>query len=119
MGWPGCAPALRDVECRRESAGEAPDDHGRPASVNDLRRILLPTNRAGASSSLKHCNGTLAAVLPARQMVLDIVGDLIADRRQLKQFVLDDRIVGLLGKLPIQGRLVPEIVRPIHAAQCQ
>jgi hypothetical protein len=57
--------------------------------------------------------------LPARQMVLDIIGDLLADRRQLKQLVLDDRIVGLLGKLPIHGRLVPEIVRPIHAAQSQ
>ena len=57
--------------------------------------------------------------LPARQMVLDIIGDLLADRRQLKKLVLDDRIVGLLGKLPIHGRLVPEIVRPIHAAQSQ
>ena len=27
------------------------------------------------------------------------------------------RIIGLLGKLPILGRLVPQIVRPIHAAQ--
>jgi hypothetical protein len=45
----------------------------------------------------------------ARQMVLDIIGDLLADRRQLKHLVLDDRIVGLLGKLPIHGRLVPEI----------
>jgi hypothetical protein len=33
-------------------------------------------------------------------MVLDIIGDLLADRRQLKQLGLDDRIVGLLGKLP-------------------
>ena len=35
-------------------------------------------------------------------------------RRQLKHFILDDRIVGLLGKLPIHHRLVPQIVRPIH-----
>jgi hypothetical protein len=52
-------------------------------------------------------------------MVLDIIGDLLADRRQLKQLVLDDRIVGLLSKLPIHGRLVPEIVGPIHAAPSQ
>jgi hypothetical protein len=52
--------------------------------------------------------------LPARQMVLDIAGDLLADRRQLKQLVLDDRIVGLLGEFPIRGRLVPQIVRPVH-----
>ena len=45
-------------------------------------------------------------------MIFDVVGDLLADRRQLKQFVLDDRIVGPLGKVPIHGRLVPEIVRP-------
>jgi hypothetical protein len=47
-------------------------------------------------------------------MVLYIIGDLLADRRQLKHLVLDDRIVGLLGKLPIHGRLIPKIIRPIH-----
>src|ERR1700682_4464937 len=31
---------------------------------------------------------------------------LLADGRQFKHLVLDDRIVGLLGKLPIHGRLV-------------
>jgi len=36
-------------------------------------------------------------------MILDIIGDLLADRRQVKQLVLDDRIVGLLGKFPIRG----------------
>jgi hypothetical protein len=39
-------------------------------------------------------------------MVLDAIGDLLADRRQLKVF-LDDRIVRLLGKLPIRGRVAP------------
>jgi hypothetical protein len=48
----------------------------------------------------------LAAVLSARQMILDIVGYLLADGRQLKHLILDDRIVGLLGKLPIHHRLV-------------
>jgi hypothetical protein len=66
--------------------------------------------------SIKAAN---VGVLPARQMIFDVIGDLLADRRQLKQFVLDDRIVGPLGKVPIHGRLVPEIVRPIHAAQSQ
>ena len=55
-----------------------------------------------------------AGDLPACQMIFDIVGDLLADGRQLKQLVLDDRIVGLLGTLPVHGRLIPEIVRPIH-----
>ena len=45
--------------------------------------------------------------LPTGQMILDIVGDLLADQRQLKHLVLDDRIVGPLGQLPIHHRLVP------------
>jgi hypothetical protein len=56
-------------------------------------------------------------VFPARQMIFDIVGGLLAERRQLKQLVLDDRIVGLLGKDPIQGRLAPHTVRPIMHAE--
>jgi hypothetical protein len=49
----------------------------------------------------------LAAVLSARQMILDIIGYLLADGRQLKHLILDDRIVGTLGKLPTHHRLVP------------
>jgi hypothetical protein len=45
--------------------------------------------------------------LPARQMILDIIGYLLADGRQLKHLIFDDRIVGLIGKLPILRRLVP------------
>ena len=45
--------------------------------------------------------------LPACQMVLDTIGDLLADRRQLKQVFFDDRMVRLLGKFPIRGRLAP------------
>jgi hypothetical protein len=40
-------------------------------------------------------------------MILDVVGDLLAVRRQLKQISFDDRIVRLLGKFPIRGRLAP------------
>jgi hypothetical protein len=49
----------------------------------------------------------LAAVLSARQMILDIIGYFLANGRHL---IFDDRIVGLLGKLPIHHRLVPQIV---------
>jgi hypothetical protein len=49
----------------------------------------------------------LAAVLSARQMILDIIGYLLAYRRQLKHLVFDNRIVGLFGKFPIHHRLVP------------
>jgi len=48
-----------------------------------------------------------ALILPACQMVLDTIGDLLADRGQLKQVFFDDRIVRLLGKFPIRGRLAP------------
>jgi len=34
-----------------------------------------------------------------------------------KQLVLDGRIVRLLGKLPIHGRLAPQMVRPIVRAE--
>jgi hypothetical protein len=61
------------------------------------------------------CSG--AAASPACQMILHVIGDLLTDRRQVKHLVLDGRIIGLLGQLPIHGRLVPEIVSPIHAAQ--
>ena len=53
----------------------------------------------------------------ARQMIFDVIGDLITNERQRKQLVLDDRIVGLLGKVPIQGRLAPHTVRPIIHAE--
>jgi hypothetical protein len=34
-------------------------------------------------------------VFPARQMSLDVIGDLLADRRQREQFGFNERIVGL------------------------
>jgi hypothetical protein len=51
-------------------------------------------------------------VFPARKMMFDVIGNLITNRRQRKQFVLDVGIVGLTGKVPIQGRFAPHAVRP-------
>lgn len=45
-------------------------------------------------------------VFLARQMVFDVIGDLLADRRQRKQFGFDERIIGALDKSPILGRLI-------------
>jgi hypothetical protein len=59
----------------------------------------------GSKSDLAARNALSA--LPACQMVFDVIGDLVADRRQLKQLVLHERIVGLFGKFPIHGRLAP------------
>ncbi|HEY6765116.1 MAG TPA: hypothetical protein VI386_10110 [Candidatus Sulfotelmatobacter sp.] len=39
-------------------------------------------------------------------LILDIVGDPLADGCQLNHLVFDDGIVGRLGKLPIHHRLV-------------
>ena len=56
-------------------------------------------------------------IFPARQMIFDIIGDLLADRRQRKQFGFNERIVGLLDKIPTLGRLIPCIVKPIMDAE--
>jgi hypothetical protein len=56
-------------------------------------------------------------VFPAAQMIFDVIGDLITNERQRKQLVLDDRIIGLIGQVPIQGRLAPHTVRPIIHAE--
>jgi hypothetical protein len=55
--------------------------------------------------------------LPACEMVLDIIGNLFTHGRQLKHLVFDDRIVSLLGKLPILDCFLPEIVSPVHVTQ--
>jgi hypothetical protein len=55
--------------------------------------------------------------LPACETVLDIIGNFFAQGRQLKHLVLDDRIVSLLGKLPILGCFIPEIVSPFHVVR--
>jgi hypothetical protein len=47
------------------------------------------------------------AILSTCPMIFDVTGDLLADGRQPKQLVFDERIVGLLGKFPILGRFAP------------
>jgi hypothetical protein len=60
---------------------------------------------------------------PARQMIFDIIGDLLADRRQRKQFGFNERVVGLLDKFPTHGRLIPQIGKPFiyaeHSCGCR
>jgi hypothetical protein len=46
-------------------------------------------------------------VFSLRQMIFDIIGDLLADRHQGKQFGFNERIVGPLDKSPTRGRLIP------------
>ena len=51
------------------------------------------------------------------EMILDIIGDLLADRRQRAQFGFNERIDGPLDKFPIRRCLFPQIVKPIMRAE--
>ena len=95
-------------------------------SGNNLRCWERPSANPWDADVARKCGGGRRACtligrvgdqLPTCQMILNVTGDLFTRGRQLKQLVFNDRIIDLLGKLPILGRLVPEIVRPIHAAQ--
>jgi len=44
---------------------------------------------------------------PTRQMIFNVIGDLVADRRQRKQFGFNERIVSPPDKFPIAGGLIP------------
>src|SRR5712691_9185233 len=83
---------------------------------HQLKRIS-----ATAVSRAAPTNATLCPVrksLPACPTILDVIGDLLADGCQIEEFPLDEGIFGLFGKLPIHGRLLPEIVIPVHASSC-
>jgi hypothetical protein len=56
--------------------------------------------------------------LPACLMILDVIGDLLADGCQIEELLLDKGIFGLFGKLAIHNRLLPKIVVPVHASSC-
>jgi hypothetical protein len=45
--------------------------------------------------------------LPACQTILNGIGNLLADRCQVKEFLFAEHIFGFFGKLPIHCRLVP------------
>ena len=49
------------------------------------------------------------------QTILDVVGYLLTNLCQVEKLLLDEWVFGFFSKAPILCRLVPEIVRPIHA----
>jgi hypothetical protein len=53
--------------------------------------------------------------LPACQTILNAIGNLLADRCQVEEFLF---ILGFFGKLPIHRRLVPKVIIPIHVWHC-
>src|SRR6516164_5063749 len=73
-----------------------------------LLRMQVEVGALRAECEIGSCH------LPACKTILDVVGDLFADVCQVEEFFLDDRIFGLFGKLSIRGRLLPEIVVPLH-----
>jgi hypothetical protein len=56
--------------------------------------------------------------LPACQTILNAIGNLLADGRQVEEFLFAEDICGFFGKLPIRRRLVPKVIIPIHAWHC-
>jgi hypothetical protein len=60
---------------------------------------------------------TAASSSPTRHTVLDIIGDLLTNRGQLKKLLFYRRVLGRFGKLPKLYRFVPEIISPIHATR--
>ena len=52
--------------------------------------------------------------LPTCQPILDAIGNLFADGCQGEEFLFAEAIFGPFGKLPINHRLVPKVVIPIH-----
>ena len=56
--------------------------------------------------------------LPACQTILNAIGNLLADGRQVEEFLFAEDICGFFGKLPIRRRLVPKVIIPIHTWHC-
>jgi hypothetical protein len=58
---------------------------------------------------------TVAPSSPTWHTVLDIVGDLLANRCQIKKLLFYRRVFCRFGKLPKLCSFVPKIISPIHA----
>jgi hypothetical protein len=68
---------------------------------------------------LEHANGmgldvTVASSSATWHTILDIVGNLLTNRCQVKKLLFYRRIVGCFGKLPKLCRFVPKIISPVH-----
>src|SRR5262249_3337465 len=76
--------------------------------------LRLASSDAGSSRALRAECEIGSCHLPACKTILDVVGDLFANVCQVEEFFLDYGIFGLFSKLSIRGRLLPEIVVPLH-----
>jgi alkylhydroperoxidase/carboxymuconolactone decarboxylase family protein YurZ len=56
--------------------------------------------------------------LPARQTILNAIGNLLAYGCQLEKLLFAENIFAFFGKSPIHRRLVPKVVIPIHVCHC-
>jgi hypothetical protein len=72
---------------------------------------------AGAAALPSGCQKNLLG-LPACQTILNAIGNLLADRCQVEQFLFAEDTFGFFGKLPIHHRFVPKEIIPIHACHC-
>src|SRR5262249_41020692 len=77
---------------------------------------VVGSESAATSSLASFKTVSLPSWLPAWHTILDVIGCLLTNRCQLEKLLLYGWVFGRFGKLPILGRLVPQIIGPIHAA---
>ena len=81
------------------------------------RAILLASAMAATLVGLRSFpNGSRR--LPACQTILNAIGNLLADGRQVEEFLFAEDICGFFGKLPIRRCLLPKVIIPIHTWHC-
>src|SRR5262249_60007019 len=93
--------------------GGAPDWCGEGCSKWGVGELGGDEGKADSATSTKRSRGR-----PACQTILNAIGNLLADGRQVEEFLFAEDICGFFGKLPIRRRLVPKVIIPIHAWHC-
>ena len=91
------------------------------SEVSDDMRVLLSCSRGLVIPSRPWNSARVdqdCRTLPACQTILNAVGDLLAYGCQVEKFLFAEDIFGFFGKLPINHRLVPKVVIPIHDCHC-
>jgi hypothetical protein len=97
-----------DAVRHRGSRGTESGRHRREASAKICRttsRRPLPMR----ATSRDRC------IVPCASIESRIIGCLLTNRCQVEKLFLYGQVFGRFGKLPILGRLVPQIISPIHA----
>ena len=92
---------------------------GLPASGSSPTCQASPPPSPAPSSAARgdsHVSRPGFCASPCRQAVLDLVGDFLASRCHVEEFLGKERVLGRLGEIAITFGLVPQIIRPIHSS---